>query len=544
MEKDALVGGRYRIRGTAGDALLAENVRTGVRWVLRAEDSFRSPAVASLLAELRHPALPRVLERIEHEGRGYLVLEYLEGETLEALAERSGGRLTREDATRRVAAVARAVDFLHWQEPEPILHLDVKPSNVVADARGGTCLIDFGAALPLSEGRRGDALHGTPGYAAPEVVLGRGAMVASDVYAIGATLVRLLTGRAPDPAHAVTVHALHGEIGAPLARIAARCCAPDPDDRYGSANEVAADLEALLPTMGGYAAESEEEARTEAPAAAPKRAAPKAPARPPAAEAPIPSPLCVWDGAEFGCELAAVLATGGRSVLVVDADLLNPRADLLLGLREERRPAQSSSRLFGGGGLDEAMEEHARGRLTPDAVAAIARPTAVRGVAALAGDYRMEDYEYYSADGLAATLRAAGSAFDVVVVLCGRFLYDAFTCLALMVSEVVVVPVRGRVADFREFNRYIGFLASRRQLDRARVRFVAFEHHAGTDLGWGTMDELAGGAFCGCIAESSRRRAAGNAGRTAAASLDDRAAREYRALLPRLRVRPDALAGG
>jgi hypothetical protein len=554
MDKDTMLAGRYRVCGGCGDFHLVENVRTGVRWTVRPADSFRSPEVAALLVELRHPALPRVLEEIEHEGRSYLVLEHLEGESLDVVAQRAGGKLREADVVRWMAGIARAVDFLHWQEPEPLLHLDVKPSNIVVGPRGTPCLIDFGAALPLSFGRRGVELFGTRGYAAPEVATGRGARIESDVYGIGATLGCLVTGQEPDPARPLSARDLLAFASAPFARIAARCCAVAPEDRYGSANEVAADLEALLPLMGSADGEEDIEGRgeVEGTAASRRKAArnrgaeratepepkgrpqgmPRAPAS--ATGSLPPSPICIWDAPEFGCELASVLATGGRSVLVVDADLLNPRADLLLGLREERREEGVSSRLFPGGGLDEAMEEHARGRLSPDAVAAIARPTAVRGVSALAGDYRMEDYEYYSPEGLAQTLRSAGSAFDAVVVLCGRSLYDAFTCLSLMLSEVVVVPVRAGIAEFREFNRYIAFLGSRRQLDRSRVRFVAFEYHPGADLGWGTLEELSGGAFCGCITDQARRRAYACAGRFHAAAMDEKTLREYRALLPRL----------
>ncbi len=556
-----LIAGRYRVVEAKGETLLAENVRTGVRWALRPVASFRSPAVAALLAELRHPALPRVLEEIEHEGVAFLVVEFVEGETLEEAAERSGGRIAPLESVRWMSAVARAVDFLHWQEPEPLLHLDVKPSNVVIGVRGSPCLIDFGAALPLTEGRAGSPLHGTPGYAAPEVATGRGARIESDVFSLGATLARLLTGRAPDPSSPFSARALMSDMDAALARIVARCCALEPVDRFGSANEVAAELEGLLPLMGGRGADGEEETEARRKGRAPDPGEKKErrtdrradretkgssrPAPPAGAAGRLPpSPLCVWDSAAFGCEFASVLAAEGRRVLVVDADLLNPRADLLLGLREERRSSSATTRLFGGGGLDEAMEEHARGRLTPDAVAAIARPTAVRGVWALAGDYRMEDYEYYSAEGLAAALRAAGAAFDAVVVLCGRFLYDTFTCLALMLSEAVVVPVRGSVGDFREFNRYIAFLASRRQLDRSRVRFVAIDYHPGADLGWGTMDELAGGAFVGCVSDAPRRRTMASAGRSHAAGMEERSLREYRALLPRLCGSAPSAKGG
>ncbi len=540
MENDTLLAGRYRVCGGSGDCILVENVRTGVRWTVRAAASFRSPEVVSLLVELRHPALPRILEEIEHDGQSYLVLEHLEGETLESIADRAGGKVREADVIRWMAVIARAVDFLHWQEPEPLLHLDVKPSNIIIGVRGSPCLIDFGAALPLSQGRRGADLFGTRGYAAPEVATGRGARIESDVYGIGATLGRLVSGLAPDPARPLAARDLLAFASAPFARIAARCCAVDPADRYGSANEVAADLEALMPMMASADFESDPE---DAPAprkkGAPDRPSKGRPQGMPRASAAYadtlpPSPICVWDAPEFGCELAAVLAAGGRNVLVVDADLLNPRADLLLGLREEKREEGNAMRMFQGGGLDEAMEEHARGRLSPDSVASIARHTAVRGVYALAGDYRMEDYEYYSPEGLAQTLRSAGSAYDAVVVLCGRFLYDAFTCLALMLSEIVVIPVRAGIADFREFNRYIAFLGSRRQLDRSRVRFVAFEYHPGADLGWGTLEELSGGAFCGCITDLARRRAMASAGRCHAAALDEKTLREYRALLPRL----------
>jgi serine/threonine-protein kinase len=158
----------------------------------RAAERLRREARAA--GRLQHPNIARVLDLGEHDGRPYLVMELLEGESL---AERIGraGPMAPAEAARVAAAVAGALEAAHRAG---VVHRDVKPGNVFLTADGGVKVLDFGIALAAGEAAltTGDLL-GTAAYLAPERVLGQRATPAADVYALGVVLYELLAGRRP-----------------------------------------------------------------------------------------------------------------------------------------------------------------------------------------------------------------------------------------------------------------------------------------------------------------------------------------------------------
>lgn len=150
---------------------------------------------ASLLAGLRGTVAPAV----RASKNGVLILEYVEGETLEQRWRCADGKLPVAALSPTLAAIAAAVDDLHRQG---ILHRDLKPGNILLRADGGVTLLDFEAAIPLDErrGRQAASLL-TPGYGAPEEYLQDGEEGPwTDVYALAAIAYRGLTGSPPRPA--------------------------------------------------------------------------------------------------------------------------------------------------------------------------------------------------------------------------------------------------------------------------------------------------------------------------------------------------------
>jgi eukaryotic-like serine/threonine-protein kinase len=158
----------------------------------RAAERLRREARAA--ARLEHPGIARVLDLGEHDGRPYLVMELLEGESLDARIGRAGPMAPAE-AARVVAAVADALEAAHRAG---VVHRDVKPGNVFLTAAGEVKVLDFGIASAAGEAAltTGD-LIGTAAYLAPERVLGHRATPAADVYALGVVLYELLAGRRP-----------------------------------------------------------------------------------------------------------------------------------------------------------------------------------------------------------------------------------------------------------------------------------------------------------------------------------------------------------
>ena len=173
---------------------------------------------AQLLAPLRHPNLPRVSDHFFVPGQGqYLVMDFVEGRSLEALLAERGGPLGEAEALGWIAQVCDALEYLHTRTP-PIIHRDIKPQNIIVAADGRAMLVDFGISKaydPTLKTTRG-ARAVTPGYSPPEQY-GLGTTDArSDVYALGATLYTLLTG-APPPESVALVAG--GEAVTPIRRL-------------------------------------------------------------------------------------------------------------------------------------------------------------------------------------------------------------------------------------------------------------------------------------------------------------------------------------
>jgi serine/threonine-protein kinase len=157
------------------------------------------------LQSLDHNHIPKVREHFEWRRRLYLVMDFVDGENLEQKLMRLAGRpFPEEQALRWIMPVCEVLQYLHTRVP-PILHRDVKPSNIIVTPGGHVVLVDLGIAKAHLPGANVTATFvrkaGTEGYAPPEQYTATGqAGPWSDVYSLGATLYQLLTGRVPPTA--------------------------------------------------------------------------------------------------------------------------------------------------------------------------------------------------------------------------------------------------------------------------------------------------------------------------------------------------------
>jgi serine/threonine protein kinase len=158
----------------------------------RAAAVARFAAEAATLRQLAHPRIPRVYGSFNDEGRHYLVMEFVRGEDLDELVAREGA----QPEARVLEWADELCDVLGFLHDQGVIYRDMKPSNVMLEQPGGTIkLIDFGIAKLFQPTERGTQI-GTPGYAPPEQYQGLATRL-SDIYAIGATLHHLLSGRDP-----------------------------------------------------------------------------------------------------------------------------------------------------------------------------------------------------------------------------------------------------------------------------------------------------------------------------------------------------------
>jgi formylglycine-generating enzyme required for sulfatase activity len=149
---------------------------------------------ADMLAGLVHDRIVRIYDKFSEGNRHFLVMEYVEGETLEDKLKASGGKLD-ESATIDIAMqVLDALEYLHAHTP-PVIYRDLKPSNVMVSANGQAKVVDFGIAR-FFQPQATATMVGTQGYAPPEQYKGK-VEARSDLYALGATMHFMLTGRDP-----------------------------------------------------------------------------------------------------------------------------------------------------------------------------------------------------------------------------------------------------------------------------------------------------------------------------------------------------------
>jgi serine/threonine protein kinase len=164
---------------------------------LEAQQQFEREA--RLMAGLRHPNLPRVIDHFFVPGQGqYLVMDFVEGKNLEDMLQERGQPFNEADMLPWVEQVCDALTYLHGLKP-PIIHRDVKPKNIIITPDGRVILVDFGISKifdPSVDTTKG-ARAVTPGYSPPEQYGSGKTDARSDVYALGATLYTLLTGQNP-----------------------------------------------------------------------------------------------------------------------------------------------------------------------------------------------------------------------------------------------------------------------------------------------------------------------------------------------------------
>jgi serine/threonine-protein kinase len=266
-----LLSGRYRLEARVGaggmstvykaqDTVLERPVAIKLmnREVAADSDQLeRFKREARAVAQLSHPHIVTVIDYGEDDGRPYIVLEYVGGETLKQRIRRSG-RLPVAEAVAYAIEIARALGCAHASH---IVHRDVKPQNVLIDDEGTAKVTDFGIARTLdeegltAEGR----VLGTTDYVSPEQALGHPVTGQSDIYSLGIVLWEMLVGETPYPGdNQVAVAMRHvreplpdvqerrDEVSAALGSVIDRATAKDLARRYATAEDLVGDLEDAL----------------------------------------------------------------------------------------------------------------------------------------------------------------------------------------------------------------------------------------------------------------------------------------------------------
>jgi eukaryotic-like serine/threonine-protein kinase len=265
---------RYRIIqpiGQGGMGAVYEAVqerlkrRVAVKQLLIVGEARRNRAFlreAQILANLEHRSLPDIIDYFTDDAGHFLVMDFVPGDDLAVQLARRGSPFPKATVMEWADQVLDVLDYLHTQRPEPIYHGDIKPHNLKPKPNGEIMVLDFGLAkgyvAEMSRVSGESSIVGyTPGFSPPEQVEGLGIDARSDLYALGATLHRLLTNTPPvdersrwravvrgrrDPLR--PVHELNPLLSAAESAVLVQALALEPEERPASAAALRAALRA------------------------------------------------------------------------------------------------------------------------------------------------------------------------------------------------------------------------------------------------------------------------------------------------------------
>jgi serine/threonine protein kinase len=265
LAPDVVLQNRYRIvrqLGKGGMGAVYEAVDQRLDAVVALKETFsvderlrrQFQQEARLLAQLHHPALPRVSDYFTKGSRAFLVMQFIAGADLAEIIATQPGPFPRSQVIAWADQLLDALIYLHTRDRQ-IIHRDIKPHNLKITSNGQIALLDFGLAKAQSAdpsgGNSSSSIFGyTRRYSPLEQIQDQGTSPQSDIYALGATLYHLLTGVKPPDAQARAValansesdplrpaHEIHRAVGSEIAAILSRAMALSPEDRYPTASE-------------------------------------------------------------------------------------------------------------------------------------------------------------------------------------------------------------------------------------------------------------------------------------------------------------------
>lgn len=254
-----IIDGKYEIltevgKGGSSVVYLARDIRLNKNWAVK---EIRKTAVvngvntenqllaeAELMKNLDHPALPRIVDIIDEGDRFYIVMDYVEGETLSSVLKQFGPQ-KQGDVIAWGIEILSIFRYLHTRKP-PIIYRDMKPKNIILQPNGALKLIDFGIARTYKENKAEDTMPmGTKGYAAPEQWRSSDGTqgqtdARTDIYNLGMTMYELLTGLnvSKPPYEAVPIRQIRKDVSAGLEKVIEKSIRQNPDDRFQSAEEM------------------------------------------------------------------------------------------------------------------------------------------------------------------------------------------------------------------------------------------------------------------------------------------------------------------
>lgn len=208
-------------------------------------------AEVNLLKGLDHPNLPNVYDIIEGDDHIYVIMDYIEGESLKKKIEREKV-ISPEEVIDYAIQLSSVLDYLHTRKGNPIIYRDMKPDNIMLTPEGRIKLIDFGISIKSDE-ESSSLSFATNLYASPEQLLRKRTDGRTDIYSLGVTLYYLVTGinKKVNPS-LPPIRTINPSLPEGLERIISKCIQENPEDRYESCEKLLYDLENIEKLTADY----------------------------------------------------------------------------------------------------------------------------------------------------------------------------------------------------------------------------------------------------------------------------------------------------
>ncbi|MBM7870370.1 serine/threonine protein kinase [Clostridium pascui] len=253
LEQGSVLDRKYEViriigQGGMGSVYLCKNINLDTLWAIKevpkeAKSNVNFLAEPNILKKLKHPGIPRIIDIFYENDNLYMVEDYIEGENLKEYVKRKGS-LNTEEICKLASEMGKIVEYLHSFAP-PIIHRDLKPSNIMITPEDEVVLIDFGISRVYKPGQESDTVYiGSRGYAAPEQFYGTGqSSIQTDIYALGAVIYFMLTGKAPSTALEPLYDENYDEnVNVDIREIIKKAMKIKVEERYGSIEEMSKEI--------------------------------------------------------------------------------------------------------------------------------------------------------------------------------------------------------------------------------------------------------------------------------------------------------------
>lgn len=528
--------GKYKIIKTIGHGgmsrvYLAENIRLGTLWAIKEIekkpdtklDFYTEP---NILKKLNHPSLPRIFDIIEDEKSIYIIVDYIEGESLDRVLAREG-KFPESIILKWARQLCDVLNYLHCFSPNPIIYRDMKPSNIILTADGSIKLIDFGIAREYKSGSESDTIYiGTRGYAAPEQYGGGQTNVATDIYSLGVTLYHLATGRSPNepPYEIMPVRDIDKSLSSELEHIISTCTKINPADRYQSVRDILSELD-KIEHCGDFA---EVEARIM------KRTAEGSTGENLKYYKKLV--LTVWGNAEFASELAYMAAGNTNkdfNILLINLDFVSPKVDKYLNLIDERSDDIERNQTF-----ENILEYASEDRLSKGDILKGCIKKLDNLYVLMSASYT-SNYDNFLDKPITKLIDLAYRHFELTILVTNNSIKDIYTISALRNSDYNIIPINADLITIQEYINHVRYLDIKYMIPVENQKFIAYEYKNKISLGERILKEhLSKECYIGKVSYSTERERCRNLNMSYAGWMDAANTAEYTDILSYFNIVP------